>query len=66
MEKIYAVGCVKKEHDVNVFGREQTLPLIWADGMIGVIPVFKTKADAEIYADGKADIFTVYIKKAAE
>lgn len=53
-ETHYMVGIVKKEHPVNVFGSEVTLPLTWADGMIGVMPVFENYESAETYAKGKA------------
>lgn len=48
--KYYVVACVKKEHEVETpFGRSK-LALSWADGMCGVLPVFKNKKLAKKYA----------------
>lgn len=33
------------------------VPLVWSDGMVGVLPVFRTKEDAERYADGKVPVW---------
>lgn len=57
MDKFYAVGCIAKKHDLDWLGRTVSLPLTWADGMIGVIPVFKTKAAARKYGGKKLGIY---------
>lgn len=42
------------EIELKDLGLKQDLPLTWADGMVGVIPVFKDKKSAEKYAgDGE-------------
>jgi hypothetical protein len=42
---------VEYEHDVKYLGNTVTVPLTWADGMVGVIPVFDNKEKAEKYSD---------------
>jgi len=54
--KLYLVMAVAKQHDVSIWGSRATLPLTWADGMIGVVPVFSTAEDAVRYADGKYEV----------
>tara|TARA_R110002153_G_C12964215_1_gene460358 strand:- start:37 stop:174 length:138 start_codon:yes stop_codon:yes gene_type:complete len=39
----YAALSLKEELGVNVLGLKQKIGLVWADGMIGAIPVFKDK-----------------------
>ena len=56
----YVVGAIKKQHDINVLGRHKALDLTWADGMVGVLPVFETMMAAELYAgDSGLPIFCV-------
>lgn len=57
----YLVGLVKKEMKVVVLGTETPLKMNWADGMIGVMPVFKTIEDAYNYA-GDKDVQIMEIK----
>ena len=45
----YAALALKEELGVNVLGLQQKIGLVWADGMIGAIPVFKDKESAEAY-----------------
>lgn len=53
---MYVVMLLKKKHMVRVNNiqppLEQELTMSFADGMIGVLPVFENKEDAERYADG--------------
>lgn len=53
---LYFVGGIEREHDLNVLGRPQKLPLTWADNMIGVLPVFSDRESAERYANGKLTV----------
>ena len=53
---MYLVMMVKTEHKVSLLGREVPIKMEWADGMIGVVPVFKTKKDAVKYAGKKIEI----------
>lgn len=54
--KIYMVMGVSNKQLVTVGGFNQSLPLIWADGMIGAIPVFSNKKKALKYAGGKFEV----------
>lgn len=54
---MYAVMVIHKKQKVSVAGcipaLESEIDICWADGMIGAIPVFETREDAEEFADGK-------------
>jgi len=55
----YIVGALKKEHPINFPTSSEEgipLPLSWADGMIGVLPVFDSYETAIEYAGGKYEI----------
>jgi hypothetical protein len=68
MAYMYMVMSVKKEITLNVLSGEKTIKLCWADGMIGAVPVFKTKKLALKYG-GKTEIMEVQLsnkKKAGE
>lgn len=62
MSKLYAVQVLKKEVDVEVLGIKQSLPLSWADGMVGIIPVFDSLENAQIWADGSEIVAMEYSK----
>lgn len=52
----YVVGALKFEHPINVKdlgGKDIHLPLAWADGMIGALPVFDDYEKAKEYAGDK-------------
>lgn len=53
---MYVVLQLNKEVGVNVMGREIEVPLSYADGMIGAMPVFDTKGAAEVFAGDKYGI----------
>jgi len=56
----YFVGAVLKQHPVDLGNLgEQDLPLIWADGMIGVMPVFDNYQDAKKYARNDFQIIQI-------
>ncbi len=42
-------------------GREHAIPLSWAEGMIGAMPIFETREQAEAYANGMFEIAEVKI-----
>ena len=55
---------IEKQKHIDVLGKEVALPLKWADGMIGAIPVFTTRGAAEKYrGDSKAQIFEIVEQK---
>lgn len=45
--------------DITINGSMVKYPCSWADGMVGALPVFEDKKDAETYADGKADVMKI-------
>jgi hypothetical protein len=50
-KEYFASGSIHFKHKVSLGGfGEQELPLTWADGMVGVMPVFETQEQAEAYA----------------
>ncbi len=61
---MWMVMAVKKSIEVELpaFRLKQELPLSCAGGMVGMIPVFDTREDAEEYADGKFDVVQVEVK----
>ena len=55
-DTLYVVMSLHKKAPVRVLNCEppltDDLPLRFADGMVGILPVFDNKDDAEKYADG--------------
>ena len=64
----YAALALKESLSVNVLGLKQDLALVWANGMIGAIPVFKDKESAEAYMgnDGTHVVELAVMEKAGE
>ena len=56
---MYLVMVVKKAHPIEVWGKEVELPLKWANGMVGCIPVFDTAESAAEYAGEKQKVVMV-------
>ena len=56
---MFAVLQLNETIEVDVMGREIELPLCYADGMIGAIPVFETREKAEEFAGDKYKIAKV-------
>jgi len=48
----YQVLHIENYVSVIVSGRKLDVPLTWADGMLGVSPLFATREQAETYAMG--------------
>lgn len=61
-KKLYVAGLVEKTKDINVLGRIEKLDLTWADRMVGVCPVFETKAAALKYGGKKLHLIEVKSK----
>jgi len=53
---MYMVLQLNKEIVVKVMGRDVELPLSYADGMVGAVPVFETKEAAEEFAGDRYKI----------
>ena len=43
------VGSLVSETPVKVLGLDSTIEICWAEGQIGVLPVFEFKKDAKAY-----------------
>lgn len=48
----YQVMHVESSVGIRVEGEPTWVPLVWADGMLGVAPIFATREQAEDYAEG--------------
>lgn len=58
---MYVVLTVDTDLMVEVLGTKHETPLIYADGMVGVLPVFETKEQAEAYAGGQYAVAGIII-----
>ena len=56
---LYMVGGLVQEHPVDFIGREISLQMTWADGMVGVLPVFDSPQAAEKYSHGRFQISAI-------
>jgi len=61
MKTFYLVGALSKSHNVMINDFKTEIDLTFADGMVGVLPVFESLESAEKYADGEAQIFAIQI-----
>ena len=59
MKRFFIVAGLATSRPVNVFGNEVKLDMSWADGMIGCLPVFDSKENAEKYSEGKYKIYCI-------
>ena len=48
----YQVMHVESSVGLRVNGQLMWVPITWADGMLGVSPIFATREQAEAYANG--------------
>jgi hypothetical protein len=53
------VMAVQRKADVKLLGEAVPIDLKFADGMIGVLPVFRTRQSAERYAGKKVTLVQV-------
>lgn len=57
---MYALMIISKEQEVSVLGIKQSLKLSWFEGMVGAIPVFNTREEAEACrGERNIEIFTI-------
>lgn len=61
---MYVVFQLNKELEVLIMGREIPIPLVYAEGMIGAMPVFDSKEAAEQFAGDKYKIAKIAITEA--
>ena len=60
MKRIYAVGVCEETRDLQVWNVKIKVEMLWADGQIGVMPIFSTKKAAQKYlGDTKAPIISL-------
>ena len=54
-KSFYLVGALIQSHDVELQGMRYrtSLSLTWADGMVGVLPIFDSYEAAAAYSNGK-------------
>ncbi len=62
---MYAVMSLNKTVDVAIYGVTHTVPLSFGGGMIGAIPVFDTKEQADVFANGKFEVVQLQMTNAA-
>ena len=60
---MYAVMSLNKTVGVKVAGAEHDLPLSYAQGMVGAIPVFDTREHAEAFADGRFEVVQLAVSE---
>ena len=53
------VMAVQRKADIKMLGTPTLVDLKFADGMIGVLPVFRTRQSAERYAGKKVTLITI-------
>ena len=58
---MFAVMTLNKTVELSVAGQEISLPLAYADGMVGAIPVFSTRDAAKKFAAGNCGVLEVRI-----
>ena len=62
-KKYYAIGAVERRRSVSFPGGKTSILLIWADDMVGVLPVFSNKKKAEKYAGKDFQVFAFTVDK---
>lgn len=50
IKEFYVIGVLHRSHPVAIGGQEIAIPLAWADGMVGVFPIFGDFESAKKYA----------------
>ena len=61
-KRYYMVMALSEAQTVSVLGMQQNLSMSWEDGMVGVIPVFRTKKTALKYAGKKREIVAIEMR----
>jgi len=57
----YLALALHRTIDLSVAGVERRLPLSYAEGMIGAMPVFDTREAAEAFADGTCKVAEICV-----
>jgi hypothetical protein len=67
MKRIYAAGVCEERKTMDVWNTKIDVNLVWADGQIGAMPVFKTKRAAQKYlGKTKAPLITLEMEERKE
>lgn len=61
--KVWMVLAVKEGIEVIAFGTHHPLNLLWAEGMVGVVPVFADEDSARKYAEGRYIVKACVVKE---
>ena len=56
----YVVQILNKTAEIELIGETVELPLSCTNGMIGCMPVFETREQAEAFADGAYDVIELW------
>lgn len=59
----YLVGVLETSHRTQVFDKPVLVKFDWADGMVGMIPVFESQETAKKYANGKFRVVMIETSK---
>lgn len=62
----FVVKMLNRTAEVLWMGMATELPLTYAEGMIGCMPVFETREQAESFADGVYEIMEIITKPLEE
>lgn len=65
-ESMFVAMTLSRHVDISVGGQTHEVPLIFADGMVGALPVFTARADAERFAAGVCEIVDICLNTEAE
>lgn len=57
----YLVARLDKNVTVSLPGRDVDVPFSYADGMIGALPVFETREQAEAFSDGEYGVMEIIV-----
>ena len=63
-QTLYMALFVIRKVAVAAMGMEKEIPLTFAEGMVGACPVFKTREQAEAFADGSCGVVELSILQA--
>ena len=61
---MFMVMTVNHSVKAEIYGKPVDVPMVWAEGMIGAIPVFNSYESAEKYCGGNKDIQIFEVKEA--
>lgn len=60
-ERMFLAMTLHRDVQVDWFGGTRDVPLTYADGMVGAIPVFSTRTAAEAFSNGRYGIVEIEV-----